>query len=46
MRPGSGFELSEIRHAPPEAAARVKALFREIAAGKPLPEITDKLLTP
>jgi basic membrane protein A len=46
MRPGSGFELSEIRHAPPEAAARVKALFREIAAGKPLPEITDKIITP
>jgi basic membrane protein A and related proteins len=46
MRPGSGFELSEIRHVSPEAAAKVKALFREIAAGKSLPEITDKIITP
>jgi basic membrane protein A len=46
MRPGSGFELSDIRLVSPEAASKVKALFREIAAGKPLPEITDKLITP
>ena len=46
MRPGSGFELSEIRMVPPDAAAKVKALFREIAAGKPLPEVTDKILAP
>jgi hypothetical protein len=30
----------------PEVATRVKALFREIAAGKAIPEITDKLVTP
>jgi basic membrane protein A and related proteins len=46
MRPGSGFELSEIRHVSAEVAAKVKALFREIASGKSLPEITDKIVTP
>lgn len=46
MRPGRGFELSDIRHVPPEVAAKVKALFRDIAAGKPLPEITDRIITP
>jgi basic membrane protein A len=46
MRPGSGFELSEIRHVPPEVATKVKALFRDIAAGKSLPEITDRIVTP
>ena len=46
MRPGSGFELSDIRHVSPEVASKVKALFREIAAGKPLTEITDKIGAP
>ncbi len=46
MRPGSGFELSDIRNVSAEAAAKVRALFREIAAGKALPEITDKIVTP
>jgi basic membrane lipoprotein Med (substrate-binding protein (PBP1-ABC) superfamily) len=46
MRPGSGFELSDIRQVSPEVAGKVKALFREIAAGKSLPEITDKIITP
>src|SRR5215470_2128221 len=46
MRPGSGFELSEIRHIPPEVAAKVKAVFREVAAGKSLPEIVDRIVTP
>lgn len=46
MRPGSGFELSDIRHVSPEVASKVKALFREIAAGKALAEITDKIGAP
>lgn len=46
MRPGSGFELSDIRLVSPEVAGKVKALFREIAAGKSLPEITDRIVTP
>jgi basic membrane protein A and related proteins len=46
MRPGSGFELSEIRQVPPAVATRVKALFGEIASGKSVPEITDKIVTP
>ena len=46
MRPGSGFELSDLRHVSPDIAAKVKALFREIAGGKTLPEITDRIITP
>ena len=46
MRPGSGMELSELRNVPPEAAARARAIFKEVAAGKPVPEITDKVPTP
>lgn len=42
MRPGAGMELSELRHVSPEVAAKVKAIFREVVAGKPLPEIIDK----
>ena len=43
MRPGRGMSLSEIRNVPPEVAAKVKAIFQEVVAGKPLAEITDKL---
>lgn len=46
MRPGRGMALSEIRNVPPEVATKVEAIFREVVAGKPLPEITDKVLTP
>ena len=46
MRPGSGFELSDIRLVPRDVADKVKALFREIAGGKSLPEITDRIVTP
>jgi len=46
MRPGSGFELSDIRLVSPEVAGKVKAIFRDIAGGKALPEITDKIVTP
>jgi basic membrane protein A len=42
MRPGSGMELSEFRNVPPGVADRVRAVFKEVVAGKPLPEITDK----
>jgi len=42
MRPGSGIELSEIRHVPAEVAAKVRAVFRDVVGGKPLPEIVDK----
>jgi basic membrane protein A len=42
MRPGSGMELSDIRNVPPEVAGKVRAVFREVVAGKPLAEITDK----
>jgi basic membrane protein A len=43
MRPGSGLELSDIRNVPADVASKVRAVFREVAGGKPLPEITDKM---
>jgi basic membrane protein A len=46
MRPGSGMELSEIRNVPPDVANKVRALFKEIVGGKPLPEISDKVVAP
>jgi basic membrane protein A len=42
MRPGTGMELSEIRHVPPDVAAKVRAVFKDVVGGKPLPEIVDK----
>lgn len=42
MRPGSGMELGEFRNVSPEVAGRVRAVFREVAAGKALPEVADK----
>ena len=45
MRPGSGMELSDLRNVSPEAASKVKAVFREVVSGaKQLPEITDKII--
>jgi basic membrane protein A len=43
MRPGTGMELSELRNVPAEAAAKARAVFKEVVAGKALPEITDKV---
>ncbi len=42
MRPGSGMELSDVRNVPPEVAAKVRAIFKEVVAGKNLPEVSDK----
>jgi basic membrane protein A len=42
MRPGNGMELGEMRNVSPEVAARVRAVFREVAAGKALPEVIDR----
>jgi basic membrane protein A len=42
MRPGSGMELGEMRHVPAEVQKKVHAVFQEVVAGKPLPEISDK----
>ncbi len=46
MRPGSGFELSDIRNVPPDVAAKATAIFAEVVAGKPIAEVTDKVVTP
>ena len=45
MRPGSGFRLSEIRNAPPDAATRAQQAFDAVASGsKQLPEIVDRIV--
>ena len=46
MRPGSGMELSDIRNVPQHVPEKVKAIFKEVVAGKPLPEITDRVISP
>lgn len=46
LRPGSGMELSDIRNVPPQVAIKGKAIFREVVAGKALPEITDRIVSP
>jgi len=43
MRPGRGMSLSEMRNVSPEVAAKVRKIFDEVVAGKPLPEVTDKM---
>jgi basic membrane protein A and related proteins len=42
MRPGTGIDLSDIRLVPAEVAARVRAIFKDVVAGKALPEIVDR----
>jgi len=42
MRPGSGMELGDFRNVSPEIANKVRAVFKEVAGGKALPEVTDK----
>ena len=46
FKPGTGMDLSEIRNTPPEVVAKVTAVFREVVAGKPLPEIMDRIVAP
>ncbi len=46
MRPGQAMKLSPIRNVPPEAAARVEAIYREVVAGKQVPDILDKIVVP
>lgn len=46
FKPGTGMELAAIRNVPPEAAAAAAGAFREVAAGKPLAEVTDKIVAP
>lgn len=46
LRPGSGMELSDIRNVSPQVATKAKAIFKEVVAGKPLPEITDRIISP
>jgi basic membrane protein A and related proteins len=42
MRPGRGMELGELRNISPEIASKVRAVFKEVTAGKTVPEVTDK----
>lgn len=47
MRPGSGFELSELRNVPPEVAAKAKAIFADVVANKiQIAEVTDRVVSP
>jgi basic membrane protein A len=46
FKPGTGMDLAEIRNVPPATAATVQAVFREVVAGKPLPEIMDRIVAP
>ena len=47
MRPGNGFELSDLRNIPPEVAAKVKAIFADVVSGKvQIAEVTDRIVAP
>lgn len=46
MRPGQAMALSPIRNVSPEVARRVEAVYREVVAGKPVPDVLDKILVP
>jgi hypothetical protein len=35
-------ELGDLRNVPPEIATKVRAVFKEVAGGKALPEVIDK----
>lgn len=46
MRPGRAMQLVPIRNVPPDVAKRVEAVYREVVAGKQIPEILDKIIVP
>ena len=46
MRPGQAMKLSPIRNVPPEVVTRVEAVYREVVAGKQIPDILDKIVVP
>ena len=46
MRPGQAMLLSPIRNVSPEVAKRVEAVYREVVAGKQIPDILDKIVVP
>jgi hypothetical protein len=39
-------ELSPIANTSPEVAKEVQAVFQDVARGKPVPEILDKVVAP
>ncbi len=46
FRPGTGIDLAPIRLVPSEVAAKAMEAYREVAAGKPIPEVMDRILNP
>jgi basic membrane protein A and related proteins len=46
FKPGTGMDLTPIRNVPPDVSAKVTAAFAEVVAGKELPEIMDRIVTP
>ncbi len=46
FKPGTGIDLAPIHNIPSDVAAKVAGAFRELVAGKPIPEIMDKVVAP
>jgi basic membrane protein A len=46
FKPGTGMDLSPIHNVPSGVSAKVTAVFAEVVAGKELPEIMDRIVTP
>ncbi len=44
MRPGHGMDLSPIYNTPRDVVEKVRAIFQEVVKGKPIPEITDRIV--
>jgi len=43
---GNGLAISDSRNVPPEVAAKVKGIAKEVVAGKFIPEGTDTFVAP
>jgi basic membrane lipoprotein Med (substrate-binding protein (PBP1-ABC) superfamily) len=46
MRPGRAMSLAPIKNVPPDVARKVEAVYKEVAGGKKVPEILDKIIVP
>ncbi len=46
MRPGHAMSLAPIHNVPPDVAKKVEAVYKDIANGKPVTEIIDKIIVP
>jgi hypothetical protein len=46
MRPGHAMSLAPIHNVPPDVAKKVEAVYKDVANGKPITEIIDKIIVP